>query len=214
MLAFNLVSIRKELQLHNSCVCVNVQSQIHICPCDWNLKCLISQVLDDKNAKTVNIQWLRSHIGIVSQEPILFDCTIAENIAYGDNSREVPHEEIVSAAKEANIHSFIDSLPDVSYTFFLLLRSGGDLWWRKIASICDFLRCNNSLRFPDLIFLNHTYHTFFFSFFFSGRLHCQVESWTFKISGKQPNSLIIANRELEVCYLFSCLFLRKSRISF
>ncbi|KAM9200099.1 ATP-dependent translocase ABCB1-like isoform 1-T1 [Mergus octosetaceus] len=69
-------------------------------------------VFDDKNAKTVNIQWLRSHIGIVSQEPILFDCTIAENIAYGDNSREVPHEEIVSAAKEANIHSFIDSLPD------------------------------------------------------------------------------------------------------
>uniref|UniRef100_A0A8B9THA1 Multidrug resistance protein 1 n=1 Tax=Anas platyrhynchos TaxID=8839 RepID=A0A8B9THA1_ANAPL len=69
-------------------------------------------VFDDKNSKTVNIQWLRSHIGIVSQEPILFDCTIAENIAYGDNSREVPHEEIVSAAKEANIHSFIDSLPD------------------------------------------------------------------------------------------------------
>uniref|UniRef100_A0A8B9TLP4 Phosphatidylcholine translocator ABCB4 n=1 Tax=Anas platyrhynchos TaxID=8839 RepID=A0A8B9TLP4_ANAPL len=62
--------------------------------------------------KILNIQWLRSHIGIVSQEPILFDCTIAENIAYGDNSREVPHEEIVSAAKEANIHSFIDSLPD------------------------------------------------------------------------------------------------------
>ncbi|XP_050564999.1 ATP-dependent translocase ABCB1-like [Cygnus atratus] len=69
-------------------------------------------VFDDKNAKTVNIQWLRSHIGIVSQEPILFDCTIAENIAYGDNSREVSHEEIVRAAKEANIHSFIDSLPD------------------------------------------------------------------------------------------------------
>nr|XP_013042408.2 phosphatidylcholine translocator ABCB4-like isoform X2 [Anser cygnoides] len=69
-------------------------------------------VFDDKNAKKLNIQWLRSHIGIVSQEPILFDCTIAENIAYGDNSREVSHEEIVSAAKEANIHSFIDSLPD------------------------------------------------------------------------------------------------------
>uniref|UniRef100_A0A669R664 Phosphatidylcholine translocator ABCB4 n=1 Tax=Phasianus colchicus TaxID=9054 RepID=A0A669R664_PHACC len=60
---------------------------------------------------TLNIQWLRAQIGIVSQEPILFDCTIAENIAYGDNSREVPHEEIVSAAKAANIHSFIESLP-------------------------------------------------------------------------------------------------------
>ncbi|XP_052550928.1 ATP-dependent translocase ABCB1 isoform X2 [Tympanuchus pallidicinctus] len=67
---------------------------------------------DDKGAKTLNIQWLRSHIGIVSQEPILFDFTIAENIAYGDNTREVSHEEIISAAKAANIHSFIDSLPE------------------------------------------------------------------------------------------------------
>ncbi|KFP39961.1 Multidrug resistance protein 1, partial [Chlamydotis macqueenii] len=69
-------------------------------------------LFDGKNAKTLNIQWLRAQIGIVSQEPILFDCTIAENIAYGDNSRQVSHEEIVSAAKEANIHSFIESLPD------------------------------------------------------------------------------------------------------
>ncbi|XP_037984438.1 ATP-dependent translocase ABCB1 isoform X3 [Motacilla alba alba] len=69
-------------------------------------------LFDGKNAKALNIQWLRAQIGIVSQEPILFDFTIAENIAYGDNSRQVPFEEIVSAAKQANIHSFIDSLPD------------------------------------------------------------------------------------------------------
>ncbi|XP_009887262.1 PREDICTED: multidrug resistance protein 1 [Charadrius vociferus] len=69
-------------------------------------------LFDGKNAKTLNIQWLRAQIGIVSQEPILFDCTIAENIAYGDNSRQVSHQEIVNAAKEANIHSFIESLPD------------------------------------------------------------------------------------------------------
>ncbi|XP_015708894.1 phosphatidylcholine translocator ABCB4-like isoform X5 [Coturnix japonica] len=68
-------------------------------------------LLDGRNTKTLNIQWLRAQIGIVSQEPVLFDCTIAENIAYGDNSREVPHEEIISAAKAANIHSFIESLP-------------------------------------------------------------------------------------------------------
>lgn len=54
---------------------------------------------------------LRSKIGIVSQEPHLFDKTIAENIAYGDNSREVHMEEIIEAAKMANIHSFIASLP-------------------------------------------------------------------------------------------------------
>ncbi|XP_052550932.1 ATP-dependent translocase ABCB1 isoform X6 [Tympanuchus pallidicinctus] len=68
-------------------------------------------LLDGRNTKTLNIQWLRAQIGIVSQEPILFDCTIAENIAYGDNSRDVSHEEIASAAKAANIHSFIESLP-------------------------------------------------------------------------------------------------------
>ncbi|KAM9165872.1 ATP-dependent translocase ABCB1-like [Pangshura tecta] len=69
-------------------------------------------LLDGQNVKALNIQWLRAQIGIVSQEPILFDCSIAENIAYGDNNREVSSEEIVNAAKAANIHSFIDSLPN------------------------------------------------------------------------------------------------------
>jgi len=49
----------------------------------------------------------------VSQEPVLFGCSIAENIAYGDNSREVSKDEIEAAAKAANIHSFINSLPMV-----------------------------------------------------------------------------------------------------
>ena len=45
---------------------------------------------------------------------MLFDCTIAENIAYGDNSRIASQAEIEEAAKAANIHSFIDSLPQVT----------------------------------------------------------------------------------------------------
>ena len=53
-------------------------------------------------------------MGLVSQEPVLFDTTIRENIAYGDNSRVVPMEQITNAAKNANIHEFIQSLPDVS----------------------------------------------------------------------------------------------------
>nr|XP_019605320.1 PREDICTED: phosphatidylcholine translocator ABCB4 isoform X2 [Rhinolophus sinicus]XP_019605321.1 PREDICTED: phosphatidylcholine translocator ABCB4 isoform X2 [Rhinolophus sinicus] len=68
-------------------------------------------ILDGQEAKKLNIQWLRAQLGIVSQEPILFDCSIAENIAYGDNSRVVSREEIVSAAKAANIHPFIETLP-------------------------------------------------------------------------------------------------------
>ncbi|KAM9852100.1 ATP-dependent translocase ABCB1 [Aulostomus maculatus] len=68
-------------------------------------------VLDSISANELNIHWLRSQIGIVSQEPVLFDCTLAENIAYGDNSRTVTMEEIQAAAKAANIHSFIETLP-------------------------------------------------------------------------------------------------------
>uniref|UniRef100_A0A8D1UK70 Multidrug resistance protein 1 n=1 Tax=Sus scrofa TaxID=9823 RepID=A0A8D1UK70_PIG len=69
-------------------------------------------LIDGREIKELNVQWLRAHMGIVSQEPILFDCSIAENIAYGDNSRVVSQEEIVQAAKEANIHPFIETLPD------------------------------------------------------------------------------------------------------
>ncbi|CAG11904.1 unnamed protein product [Tetraodon nigroviridis] len=69
--------------------------------------------LDGVNVKELNIRWLRSQMGIVSQEPVLFDCSLAENIAYGDNSRSVAMDEIVAAAKAANIHSFIDGLPQV-----------------------------------------------------------------------------------------------------
>jgi ABC-type multidrug transport system fused ATPase/permease subunit len=70
--------------------------------------------LDNKNVRDLNLYWLRSQVGIVSQEPILFDLSIAENIAYGDNSREVPMDEIIEAAKKANIHDFITKLPQVN----------------------------------------------------------------------------------------------------
>ncbi|GAB0184535.1 ATP-binding cassette sub-family B member 5 [Grus japonensis] len=71
------------------------------------------QVLADGfDTKSLHLQWLRSRLGLVSQEPILFDCSIAENIRYGDNSRVVSQEEIEEAAKAANIHTFIENLPE------------------------------------------------------------------------------------------------------
>ncbi|NWW34547.1 MDR1 protein, partial [Panurus biarmicus] len=71
------------------------------------------QVLADGcDTKSLHLQWLRSRLGLVSQEPILFDCSIAENIQYGDNSRVVSQEEIEEAAKAANIHAFIEKLPE------------------------------------------------------------------------------------------------------
>lgn len=81
--------------------------------------------LDHFDTSTIKLNTLRNQLGIVSQEPVLFDRTIAENIAYGDNSRNVTKEDIIEAAKQANIHNFISSLPLVSsnlknFFFFLL----------------------------------------------------------------------------------------------
>ena len=58
--------------------------------------------------------WVRSKLSIVSQEPVLFNRSLAENIAYGDNSREVPMEDVIAAARKANIHQFITNLPQVN----------------------------------------------------------------------------------------------------
>ncbi len=72
-----------------------------------------SVTLDGCDLRDLNVRWLRSQIGMVSQEPVLFDRSIADNIRYGDNSREVPEAEVIEAAKAANIHHFITSLPQV-----------------------------------------------------------------------------------------------------
>ncbi|KAF2354674.1 ABC transporter type 1 transmembrane domain [Trinorchestia longiramus] len=67
--------------------------------------------INNEDLKQLNVGSVRRGVGLVSQEPLLFDMTIEENIAYGDNSREVSHREIVAAAQQANISSFINSLP-------------------------------------------------------------------------------------------------------
>ncbi|KAL5962748.1 ATP-dependent translocase ABCB1 [Taenia solium] len=67
---------------------------------------------DGHDIRTLAPNWIRQQIGIVSQEPNLFDLSIRENIAYGDNSREVSMDEIIEAAKEANVHEFVQNLPE------------------------------------------------------------------------------------------------------
>ncbi|PIO73033.1 ABC transporter, ATP-binding protein, partial [Teladorsagia circumcincta] len=70
------------------------------------------EVLMDKyNVKSINPAYLRRMIVSVGQEPTLFSFTIKENIAYGMMESEVTMEKIEEAAKIANIHDFIMSLP-------------------------------------------------------------------------------------------------------
>nr|XP_042899922.1 uncharacterized protein LOC107456703 [Parasteatoda tepidariorum] len=65
--------------------------------------------LGNYDLQSLNVHWLRSKIGLVSQEPILFDGSIFENIEYGHQG--VSFSEVVAAAKMANAHDFIIQLP-------------------------------------------------------------------------------------------------------
>jgi subfamily B ATP-binding cassette protein MsbA len=79
-------------------------------------------LVDNVDIAGVTLKSLRSQIGIVTQEPILFPGTIAQNIAYG-----LPHasrDEIVSAAKQAFAHEFITEKPNGYDTELTGLGSG------------------------------------------------------------------------------------------
>ncbi|KAG5176188.1 multidrug resistance protein 4, partial [Tribonema minus] len=58
----------------------------------------------------LNVHWLRSQIGYVGQEPVLFSTSIFENIARGKEGPTL--EEVQAAARAANVHEFIEELTD------------------------------------------------------------------------------------------------------
>jgi len=67
-------------------------------------------LVDGKNIKTLKMRALRKHIGLVQQDVYLFAGTVLNNIRYGN--LEATEEEIIAAAKKANAHEFILSLPN------------------------------------------------------------------------------------------------------
>ena len=71
--------------------------------------------IDGKDVRTLSLKSLRSQIGMVQQDVYLFSGTIRDNIAYGKPGASM--EEIIEAAKQANIHDFIQELPDGYDTF-------------------------------------------------------------------------------------------------
>ena len=71
--------------------------------------------IDGKDIRTLTLKSLRSHIGVVQQDVYLFSGTIRDNITYG--KPDASDEEIINAAKRANIHDFISELPDGYHTF-------------------------------------------------------------------------------------------------
>ncbi|GMT26053.1 hypothetical protein PFISCL1PPCAC_17350, partial [Pristionchus fissidentatus] len=67
-------------------------------------------MLDDNDIRELNPHHTRSQIALVSQEPTLFDCSIRENIIYGMEG-EIDQSRVEGAARLANVHEFINSLP-------------------------------------------------------------------------------------------------------
>lgn len=67
-------------------------------------------LIDGQNVKDVNLSSLRDQIGIVTQETVLFNDTVAANIAYGRS--KTPQTEIEKAAKIANAHDFVSKTPE------------------------------------------------------------------------------------------------------
>ncbi|BAE58533.1 unnamed protein product [Aspergillus oryzae RIB40] len=86
--------------------------------------------LDGVDIRQLSIQWLRTHIRIVQQEPTLFNATIFENVAYGlagtdyaNAPKQVQIERVITACKAAYAHDFIETLPEVGERATML--SGG-----------------------------------------------------------------------------------------
>ena len=68
--------------------------------------------MDGTDVKDINLVRLRYLVSIVSQEPILFGCSIKDNISYGLDT-PLSMDEIITVARAANIHEFVSSLPQV-----------------------------------------------------------------------------------------------------
>jgi ABC-type multidrug transport system fused ATPase/permease subunit len=69
-----------------------------------------SITIDDQPIESINIKYLRRHIGVVSQEPVLFNCSIRDNIQYG-HDQEVSEEELRASCRKANAADFVERLP-------------------------------------------------------------------------------------------------------
>ena len=65
--------------------------------------------IDGNDISTIKIKYLRKQIALVTQESLLFDISVAQNIAY---TTKATHEEIIQAARKASAHEFITQLPE------------------------------------------------------------------------------------------------------
>ena len=70
-------------------------------------------LVDGRDVRTLDLAWLRRNVGTVSQDPTLFDGTVAENVAYAvGGPHRTTNDSIATAAEIANARGFIEAFPD------------------------------------------------------------------------------------------------------
>ena len=103
--------------------------------------------IDNKDVRQVDMTNLRDHVGIVLQDSVLFSGTIAFNIKYG--KPDATDEEMIAAAKQANIHDFIMSLDDGYDTKVTDENSVFSTGQKQLLSIARTILTNPSLLILD-----------------------------------------------------------------
>ncbi|KAH9866868.1 hypothetical protein IAQ61_007457 [Plenodomus lingam] len=92
--------------------------------------------LDEKDVRTININSYRAQFALVNQEPLLFSCSIRENLLYGSLGKDLTDSEIEEACKMAQVYDFVCSLPeglDTSFGSNAVMLSGGQRQRLSIA---------------------------------------------------------------------------------
>lgn len=102
--------------------------------------------MNSNNIRQVNLRHHRSCIAYVGQEPVLFNMSIRDNITYGRDKNLFTMDDIIEAATKANIHAFIQTLPEVS----ILCASRYKVMFEVLHKI--FAKGHNNLRASKLSF--------------------------------------------------------------
>ena len=103
-------------------------------------------LVDGVDLTMVDLPWLRRQIGVVLQENVLFNCSVAENIGLADPA--VPMERIIAAAKLAGAHDFILELTEGYDT--IIGERGSSLSGRPAPAHCDCACPDVQSPHPDL----------------------------------------------------------------
>lgn len=95
---------------------------------------------DGTDVRDIQLTSLRNNVGIVLQDSVLFTGTVADNIRYGKPNASM--DEVISAAKQANIHDFIETLPDGYDTQVSDASSIFSTWQKQLMSIARTILTN------------------------------------------------------------------------